>query len=95
MRVVATILDIAGLLKGKQRLLVNLCTGDRCEKLKRKPQLKLELGGPEEGSLTPYHSSSITANRKRQILHLQWEDVFYLLPQQRGDFLLAWQQLTQ
>lgn len=45
MRVVATILDSAGLLKGKQRLLVNLGTGDRCEKLKRKPQLKLEWEG--------------------------------------------------
>ena len=35
---------------------------------KRKLQLKLESGGPVEGTLTPHHSPSITRNRKTSVI---------------------------
>ena len=35
---------------------------------KRKLQLKLESGGPVEGTLTPHHSPSVTQNRKTSVI---------------------------
>lgn len=57
----------------------------------------MELGGSVAGALMPYHSSSITPNKKIGTFHLQQEVVFllYYYSRKKENFLFAWQLFSQ